>query len=146
MDIDEKLLTNVPEAATECTFNSAVKPNVCYSTGVSDAYTEDGSDLHHPDGHGGHGADNQGCSVPSVSSGSNHPVIEHTHARTHPLSMRQERRLVAYLDDALYDLLSNFKKRYFTTLRNYSSTYPFSPLRTLPSYLRTIHPILALIL
>lgn len=34
------------------------------------------------------------------------------HLRTRPLSARQERRLVEYVDDKILDLTRNFKKRY----------------------------------
>lgn len=34
-----------------------------------------------------------------------------SHVRTRPLSVRQERKLVTYLDDKMLDLMRNFKKR-----------------------------------
>ena len=103
MDIDEKLSNNEPEAATEHAVNSAAKVGELHS-----AIAGGGDDVHGADGHS---TDDSGGSVPSGSNSNDHPVDMHMYAQTRPLSARQERRLVAYLDDALLDLTRNFKKR-----------------------------------
>ncbi|KAI5117403.1 hypothetical protein M0805_004625 [Coniferiporia weirii] len=59
-----------------------------------------------------------------------------TAVRTQPLSARQERNLVQYIDAQLLDLTRNFKKR----------TLPSTTLPTLEAYLAAARPLLVLML
>ncbi|EJD06235.1 uncharacterized protein FOMMEDRAFT_166479 [Fomitiporia mediterranea MF3/22] len=56
--------------------------------------------------------------------------------RTQPLTARQERKLVEYIEDLFLEVMRNYKKR----------SHPSSTLPTLQSYLHATHPLLSLIL
>ncbi|KAF8177591.1 hypothetical protein BJ912DRAFT_930300 [Pholiota molesta] len=65
-----------------------------------------------------------------------------------PLTSRQERKLVDYLDENFLQLTRNFKKRfsYQQSSRRFVSTEESSKLKTLPAYLEESRHLLAFIL
>ncbi|PPQ78358.1 hypothetical protein CVT25_011641 [Psilocybe cyanescens] len=74
--------------------------------------------------------------IPHYQNGNGNGTRNGVQRHIRPLTSKQERKLVDYLDEAFLDLTRNFKKR-----SEVSST-----LKTLPAYLDAVRRILALIL